>query len=305
MTLSHINPPALPSAHLSSQPDLARPRPSLPNMTPALGNKSITSVPLADAAAVVLNPTALASVGQGKNMALEQGLYEYAEARDFRFELFTREGDKVTIRASSSLGVSARLGATAGGDGTSHYLQADSSSASAFSLTIEGDLSEGELGAINELFGRVDQLANQFYAGNLDQVFDKALALGYDDQQIASYSLNLAQVQIQQVALAYGAFTPEEGGEAAPSLAVQLAPVGNFIKDVLESLGLASGFLEPHKLLLGLSQKMADKAAGEAPAPTALSEFLARILATDLAAPEAQPSGAAPTSVVPNSAAEL
>ena len=127
----------------------------------------------------------------------------------------------------------------------------------------------------------MDKLAGQFYAGNLDKVFDKALSLGYADQQIASYALNLSQVQIQQVAVAYTAFAPESETQS-PSLASQLAPVGDFIKDVLATLDVAEQFIDPHQLLLELSQKMADKVASENKTPSALAQFLAHILAGDI-----------------------
>lgn len=213
---------------------------------------------------------------QINNIAIEQGLYEYAEVRDFSFELTTKEGDKVSVRASSSVGVSL----AAGRDGSGIYGRASQSSASSFELSIEGDLSESELKAINQLMGRIDKLAGQFYAGNLDEAFNKAVNLGYDDQQIAGYSLNLSQVQIQQVAVAYGEFAPDDEVQA-PSLANQLAPVGDFIKDVFESLSLAAQFFDPNDLLLDLSKKMADEAGSGSTLPSAFAQFLERILVTD------------------------
>lgn len=210
------------------------------------------------------------------NIAVQQGLYEYAEARDFKFELVTKEGDRVSIRASSSLGVS--VAASQDKNGVS--VNGSKSSASNFDLSIEGDLSEDELNAINELLGRVDKLAGQFYAGNLDDAFDNAVSLGYDDQQIASYSLNLSQVQIQQVAESYGSFAPD--GERSSSLANQLAPVGDFIKDVLSTLNVADNFADPHQLLLDLTRKMADQAESKNEEPSALAQFLERILALNI-----------------------
>lgn len=218
----------------------------------------------------------IAAPASVNNIAIQQGLYEYAEARDFKFELTTKEGDKVSIRASSSLGVSV----AAAQDKNGVSINGSKSSANNFELSIEGDLNEDELNAINKLLGRVDKLAGQFYAGNLDDVFDKAVNLGYDDQQIASYALNLSQVQIQQVAETYKAFAPE--GDEAPSLANQLAPVGDFIKDVLSSLNVADAFADPHQLLLDLTRKMADRAEIKNEEPSALSQFLERILALDL-----------------------
>lgn len=213
------------------------------------------------------------------NIAIRDGLYEYAEARDFQFELTTKEGDKVSIRATSSMGVSV----AAGRDSKGAYLDASQSSEDKFSFSVEGDLNEDELKAINDLLGRVDKLAGQFYAGKLDQAFDKALSLGYDEQQITGYSLNLSQVQIQQVEVTYGAFAPVSEGNTVPSLANQLAPVGDFIKDVLAALETGKLFEEPKSLLLDLSRKMADDLSSENKEPSALSRFLERILATDVA----------------------
>lgn len=223
-----------------------------------------------------IDKPAIATPAAVNNIAIQQGLYEYAEARDFKFELTTKEGDKVSIRASSSLGSSFSTEQSKNGVSIS----GSTSSSSAFELSIEGDLNESELNAINELLGRVDKLAGQFYAGNLDKVFDKAVALGYDDQQIASYSLNLSQVQIQQVAESYGAFAPD--GEQTPSLANQLAPVGDFIKDVLSTLNVADNFIDPNQLLLDLTWKMADQAESKSEEPSALAQFIERILAVNL-----------------------
>jgi len=217
--------------------------------------------------------SAIAAPSAVNNIAIQKGLYEYAEARDFKFELVTKEGDKVSIRASSSVGVSV----AAGQSNIGAYVNGSKSSSSSFYLSVEGDLNENELKAINELLGRVDKLAGQFYAGNLGDVFDKAVSLGYDDQQIASYALNLSQVQIQQVAVSYGTFAP--GGDQAPSLANQLAPVGDFIKDVLSTLNVAGEFIDPQQLLLDLTRKMAEQADSENKTPSALAQFLERILA--------------------------
>ncbi|RYZ89560.1 MAG: hypothetical protein EOO68_25305, partial [Moraxellaceae bacterium] len=137
------------------------------------------------------NAPKIAAPASVKNIAVQQGLYEYAEARDFKFQLTTKEGDTVSIRASSSVGVSV----AASRDNNGISVNGSKSSSSNFELSIEGDLNDDELKAIDELLGRVDKLAGQFYAGNLDDVFDKAVSLGYDDQQIANYSLNLSQVQ--------------------------------------------------------------------------------------------------------------
>lgn len=190
------------------------------------------------------------------------GSYEYGRAREFSFELTTKEGDKVTIRASSSEGLAIEAARAGKGGQSASALNASYSSSQSFSLSVEGDLSEAELTAINELLGRVNDLAGQFFAGDLDAAFSQAMNLGYDAQQIGSFSLNLVQVEIQQIKQAYQAFEPErvEGNTDSRALLIdQLLPVGSFIKNLLDSLDRASVFDEP-KLLVA---NMAEKVTGE------------------------------------------
>jgi hypothetical protein len=188
------------------------------------------------------------------------GNYEYGRAREFSFELTTKDGDKVIIKASSSEGLAVEGGRATRGNNSAGALNASYSSSQSFSLSVEGDLNEEELGAINDLLGRVNDLAGQFFNGNLDTAFEQALNLGYDDEQIGSFSLNLAQAEIQQVTQAYQNVGPARTNNDAGQnlLSDQLLPLGNFIKDLLDSLDRASIFDEP-KLLVG---ELGEKATG-------------------------------------------
>lgn len=190
---------------------------------------------------------------------LGYGNYEYGRAREFSFELTTKEGDKITIKASSSEGLAVEAGRAGRGNNSAGALNASYSSSQSFSLSIEGDLNEDELAAINDLLGRVNDLAGQFFNGNLDAAFDQAMNMGYDAEQIGSFSLNLAQAEIQQVTQAYQTFEPNRSGGSSDTpklLADQLLPLGNFIKDLLASLDRASEFSEPQSLLTNMAEKI-------------------------------------------------
>lgn len=106
------------------------------------------------------------------------------------------------------------------------------------------------------------------------------MKLGYDDTQITGYALNLSQVQIQQATASYDAIAPTDGTQS-PSLANQLAPLGDFLKDVFSALGVAGQFSDPKHLLLDMTKKMADNLANDNKQPSALAQFLERILAAD------------------------
>lgn len=184
------------------------------------------------------------------------GNYEYGRAREFSFELTTKEGDKITIKASSSEGLAIEA---ARGKNSVSEVKVSYSASESFSLSVEGELSDEELGAINDLLGRVNNLASEFFNGDIDLAFEQAMNLGYDAQQIARFSLNLAQAEIQQVTQAYQAFEPHQTGASdnRPQLLVdQLLPLGNFIKDLIASVDRASEFSEPKRLISDLADAM-------------------------------------------------
>ncbi len=215
---------------------------------------------------------------------LGYGNYEYGRAREFSFELTTKDGDKVTIKATSSEGLAVEAGRAGRGNNSVGALNASYSSSESFSLNVEGDLSEEELGAINDLLGRVNDLAGQFFAGNLDSALEKAINLGYDDEQIATFSLNLAQAEIQQVTQAYQSVGPARGAdESKPNLlSEQLLPLGNFIKDLLDSLDKASIFDQPKELLGNVAEKVTGTGEVEEQQGKRFRDFMDQILALEL-----------------------
>ena len=216
---------------------------------------------------------------------LGYGNYEYGRAREFSFELTTKEGDKVTIKATSSEGLAVETGRAGRGNNSVSALNASYSASQSFSLSIEGDLSEGELGAINDLLGRVNDLASEFFEGDLDVAFDQALNMGYDAEQIGSFSLNLAQAEIQQVTQAYQTFEPDRAAgnsDRQQLLADQLLPLGNFIKDLLASLDRASEFNEPQSLLTNMAEKITGEAEVDQQQGKRFRDFMEEIFALDL-----------------------
>ncbi|WP_331346754.1 DUF5610 domain-containing protein [Cellvibrio sp. UBA7661] len=220
-----------------------------------------TAAPKASSPAKLDVPDFLPAAGAvpAANSYMGYGNYEYGRAREFSFELRTKEGDIVTIKASSSEGFAVEAGRASRGNQSVSAMNASYSSSESFSFSIEGELNEDELAAINDLLGRVNDLAGQFFEGNLDSAFEQAMNLGYDAEQIGSFSLNLAQAEIQQVTQAYQTFEPgnNAGGIDKPALLTdQLLPLGNFIKNLLDSLDRASIFDEPKSLLSGMAEKI-------------------------------------------------
>lgn len=106
----------------------------------------------------------------------------FAQRNDFSFDLKTRDGDTVTIRASAQ-----EINAS----------QYGKESSSNFSIEINGELDEGELAAINDLLSQVNDLATTFFSGDMSKAFEQALNVGYDYEEIAQFALKLTHSEVQ------------------------------------------------------------------------------------------------------------
>jgi hypothetical protein len=213
--------------------------------------------------------------------------YGRAEARDFRFEVTTKEGDKVTINASASYGANVNR--------SGNTLTASYSESQAFSLSIEGDLNEEELNSISNLLSKVNTLAEQFYAGDIESAFNQAHNLGLDDNQIAGYALNLSQAIIEvasyeQATTERQAASDQQAKIAPNPLGVEFNPLGDFISNLLDALDEAKQFKEPEQLLQNIAAHFNERpkaiekptaAAGSAfeviENPEKFDDFLARL----------------------------
>lgn len=71
---------------------------------------------------------------------------------------------------------------------------------SGVSFSVQGELDEDELNAIGELVGNVQELATDFFDGDVEAAFDAALELGFDEQELTGFALQLTrQEQIQVI----------------------------------------------------------------------------------------------------------
>jgi hypothetical protein len=115
----------------------------------------------------------------------------------------------------------------------------------AWQVEVQGDLSDAERSSLESLLGQVQDLAGDFYAGDLEGAFDRALALDMDGSQLASMSLNLTQTSVRQVSEAYGRVS----GQSAPASAVN-SDLREYAEGLLQALRDASALAESSNALL-------------------------------------------------------
>ena len=165
-----------------------------------------------------------------------------SQQNSFSLNLTTQDGDVVTIDISRFQQQSFSAEFAANGDSTSLQVSASQSFSSNFSLTVQGDLDEGELASINELLEDVNSIASDFYSGDLDGAFELAQQLEIDREELSSLNLQLQQTTVSQAYAAYESVAPEV---LRPPVAELEQLIGQ-VEGLLES---ARQFINPVELL--------------------------------------------------------
>ena len=115
--------------------------------------------------------------------------------QSFEFELTTRDGDKVTINVSQSNASHDAVSVNNSGDESTTTFSSSRLSESGYSISVQGNLDEGEMSAIDSLMKKLTDVSDKFFSGDTQGALDKVSNLGYNTSEIASFSLDLNTVQ--------------------------------------------------------------------------------------------------------------
>ncbi|GAA5218463.1 DUF5610 domain-containing protein [Corallincola platygyrae] len=162
-------------------------------------------------------------------------------------ELMTQEGDKISISFDALQASSLGMGYASNDNGEALISSYSNEQSFGFSFSVEGDLSEDELAAITDFINQVAGVADAFFAGDFDAAFDKANELGFDDSQIASFSMNLEQTQTVAVAKVYQQVQDQPASDRGPTRS------GESLYDVMEPL---SEYIKQFKELIEQSESL-------------------------------------------------
>jgi hypothetical protein len=105
-----------------------------------------------------------------------------------------------------------------------------------FSFSVKGELDEDELKAIGRLVADANELAEEFFNGDIETAFNQALELGFDEQELSSFALQLTKVENTQVIKAYETVSRFDGDsvDSFPTKAVK--PVADYLDKLLNVL---------------------------------------------------------------------
>lgn len=160
------------------------------------------------------------------------------------FSVRTRDGDEVRISFGMQENTSKEIFTLDNGNSQSNFVYQQTSS---FSMQVKGELDEGELKAIGNLVAQADDIANMFYRGNIEQAYEKALDIGYDNKELSSFALQLTKVESSQKIQKYGEVQqysemPSADLKAPKAVAEYLNKVLNGMSQAADQLGSKEDF---------------------------------------------------------------
>lgn len=167
-----------------------------------------------------------------------------AKSQLSEFSVRTRDGDEVQIKFGLRETVDLESVESADGSKQSNSVYQQSLN---FSLVVNGELDDGELKAIGDLVAQADDIANTFYRGDVEQAYNQALELGFDNKELASFALQLTKVESSQKIQKYGEVqqysdVPSVDMKAPKAVAEYLNKVLDGFNKASETLGSQDDF---------------------------------------------------------------
>lgn len=178
-----------------------------PSEKPALSNTAVT-----------------AEVADSVKLNRAINLYQY-ERQTFAMDITTAQGDRIQIRSVAEQSASIQDSSFGSQSATKWGMNEESG----FSLFIKGDLNQQELADLDKLLAEVNELANEFYNGDMQTAFEKATALNINGTSLRTMDLSMKEVE-QKGASVYAA-TQDESSR----LPKGLSPLKEYAERLLQA----------------------------------------------------------------------
>ena len=196
------------------------------------------------------------------------------ETFQLSLEVTTREGDVITIDLRRSSAAEASALAVAGDRGQGVAVSASRQQESGIRFSVDGDLNREERKSLEKLLHKLDKLADKFVAGDVQGSLKRVAKLGFNDRQLAGFSLQMGYERQVKAVSAYAATATMTGVESS-----DLTRTGELAAEVrrLPDPGLA--FLQdPARDAAELAESMVKLKAAERDVPLA-DDGIARLKA--------------------------
>lgn len=200
-----------------------------------------------------------ASAGLRANAAAYAESYRRNDSVEL--SLRTQDGDIILLSFSSAASLERNASLASNQQGTTSRAmlayQRAASFSSDFSISVRGDLDNGELDALNSLLEDVSALSDEFFNGDFDRAFTMAMNFQMDSSEFSAMALDLARATRASVTTGYTAATNQQisGADrqiAEAAVAAAPAELTALIEQLLAMVDTIKGFSDPQQLFSDL-----------------------------------------------------
>lgn len=140
-----------------------------------------------------------------------------------------------------------------------------------FSFSVKGELDEDELKAIGQLVADANELAEEFFNGDIETAFNQALELGFDEQELSSFALQLTKVENTEVIKAYETVSRFDDDNTDSSPAKSVKPVADYLDKLLNVLDGSRLQLEDSKSYENVINELINRLGEDVATPDLIS----------------------------------
>lgn len=121
----------------------------------------------------------------------------YQEAETLSLKVKTQDGDEVTIRFAKNSQYEGSFGIEKDqqGNTTESLFNISRNENSSYQFSVEGNLDDAEIDALQNLIKDVNEISNEFFDGDVQKAFDMASEYTMDKTELTSMNLRLTQTE--------------------------------------------------------------------------------------------------------------
>ena len=174
-----------------------------------------------------------------------------AQSRTALIKIETAEGDVISI----DLAAYSRQGSVA----SQNIRVSESAAGQTGGFSVQGDLSEAEFAALDDLLNQVDAVAKSFFEGDLDLAFARASSMGFDSEQLVGLSMSLTETTLSANAT-YGSVNGHTESSASRD---DLRRMSSYAQELERAVERASNFDRPEHLVSKLLSRFTEDSSLE------------------------------------------
>ena len=158
-----------------------------------------------------------------------------------QIQMTTQEGDVVKLNLYSLNASSQGESASMSENGLTYSRYESSSQSFAFDFSVEGDLNDDELAAIQDMMKSVGKVSDLFYDGDVAGALQKGFDMGFDASQLASFSMSLQTSQTMKTSQAVSAYGQNSGMRSIQE------PLGEYRQALEEAVNKTSELFDDYR----------------------------------------------------------